>query len=104
LRPPAGLKRPILRGLYFAHFGTAADCTSSFDEITRQLRAYLKLAEEAINTGRLDRLETVLRERITGSLSRCGAGWLSTSLSGTTWYRLLSRVFWNIAARNKNQC
>lgn len=54
--------------LYFAHFGTAAQSVEVLDEIIRQLRSYLKLAQAAISDGRLDRLEKVLREQITCEL------------------------------------
>jgi glyoxylase-like metal-dependent hydrolase (beta-lactamase superfamily II) len=54
--------------LYFAHFGTASQAGEVIGEITRQLRGYLKLAQDAVSRGRLDGLEKVLRERITREL------------------------------------
>lgn len=51
--------------LYFAHFGLASQAGEVIEEITCQLRGYLKLAQDAVASGRLDRLEKVLRDQIT---------------------------------------
>lgn len=62
------IKKARPERLYFAHFGTASNASEVLDEITRQLRDYLKLAQDAISTGRLGGLEKVLKERITREL------------------------------------
>ncbi|MFH0941914.1 MAG: MBL fold metallo-hydrolase [Chloroflexota bacterium] len=65
LETVARIKKVGPERLYFAHFGTAAPAGEVIDEITRQLRSYLKLAQDAVAGDRLDGLAKILTEQIT---------------------------------------
>ena len=59
------IKKRGPKQLYFAHFGIVTDASEVIEEITRQLGGYIKLVQDALANGHLERLEKDLRNRIT---------------------------------------
>lgn len=68
LETVARIKRVGPERLYFAHFGTAPRAGEVIEEIIRQLRSYLKLAQDAVAGDRLDGLAKILTDQITVEL------------------------------------